>query len=376
MRILELTNFSAGACGVWNRVKNESLELAKRGHNVKVFSSRFIKGSDKLAPIREDLDGIEIYRFSAKILGGESFMLWNFRSAWKEAVKFNPGLIICHSYRHSHTLFGLRLAKKLGCRVFLITHAPFIEGNKTRSISSALMTRFYDFTIGPATINRFDKVIAVTKWEIPHLQKLGLRKQKLAYSPNGIPQEFIEAKKKKGSKYKILFFGRVSPIKNIETLIRAAHILNNKKVTLEIVGPSEENYKKKLENMVSGLGIKWQVRFRGPIYLNSKKIDEINSAGIFVLPSRSEAMPQALIEAMSLGKIVISSDTNGGKEIIKDGKNGFLFKIGDPKDLARKVDHVIKNFDRLENIRKAAVSSTEKLSWSNIAEGLERIYSE
>ena len=41
LKILELTNFSAGICGVWQRVKQESLELSKRGHTVIIFSSNF-----------------------------------------------------------------------------------------------------------------------------------------------------------------------------------------------------------------------------------------------------------------------------------------------------------------------------------------------
>ena len=49
MKILELTNFSAGICGVWARVREEAVRLAKK-HEVRVFSSNFVKGMDETAP--------------------------------------------------------------------------------------------------------------------------------------------------------------------------------------------------------------------------------------------------------------------------------------------------------------------------------------
>ena len=50
--------------------------------------------------------------------------------------------------------------KKAGkkCKVILVTHAPFVEGNITRSILSKLVVKFYDLTFGPLTINKFDKI--------------------------------------------------------------------------------------------------------------------------------------------------------------------------------------------------------------------------
>ena len=51
MKILELTNFSEGACGVWVRAREESIRLAEKGHEVLVLSSNAIKGKDEIAKI-------------------------------------------------------------------------------------------------------------------------------------------------------------------------------------------------------------------------------------------------------------------------------------------------------------------------------------
>ncbi len=81
MKILELTNYSAGICGVWNRVKEEAARLSKKNHEVVVFSSNFTKGSDEIAKSKDKIGGVLIRRFPARKLGGESFMKWDFTVA-------------------------------------------------------------------------------------------------------------------------------------------------------------------------------------------------------------------------------------------------------------------------------------------------------
>ena len=58
MKILELTEFSAGGCGVWARVLRESKEFIKLGHKVTVFSSNIEKGSDKTVKCEDCIDNI------------------------------------------------------------------------------------------------------------------------------------------------------------------------------------------------------------------------------------------------------------------------------------------------------------------------------
>lgn len=370
MRILELCLFSAGIDGVFARVKQES-ELLARKHEVVIFSSNIVKGSEKIAKRENKIGKVKIRRFPAKKLGGESFMRWNFEN---EALKFKPDVIIAHSYRHLHTSQALKVAKKLGCKVFLVTHAPFVSGNTTRTSFSAFAVRFYDFLMGPRIINKFDKVIAITKWEMPYLLNLGLDKNKMEYIPNGIAEEFFKIKsvKRNGKEdKKILFLGRISPIKDLETLIRAMKILKDNKVVLEIVGPAEEDYIERLKIMIDKLGLNDRALFHKPIFDIKEKIKKIDSARVFVLPSKREAMPQALIEAMAREKIVISSDSPGAKDLIEDGKNGFLFRVGNAKELAEKIDAAIKIKDN--KMRGEARKSVERFEWGKIIKKVENL---
>lgn len=369
MRILELTNFSAGVCGVWSRVREESIRLSERGHEVRVFSSDFVKGdNEKKAESIDKIGKVKINRFQAKKLGGESFMSWKFEKA---ALKYKPEIIIAHSYRHLHTTRALKIAKKLNCKVFLVTHAPFVEWKSNRTRKEDFFVKAYDFFIGKRKINKFDKVIAISKWELPHLKALGLREDKLEYVPNGIPEEFFDMEKNGKVENKILFLGRVSPIKNLEIALRALSWIPDKKIKLEIVGPREREYYEKLQSLVKEENLDKRVIFSEPVFDVKKKIRKLDTCKIFILPSKREGMPQSLIEAMARSKIVVASDNNGSKDLISEGVNGYMFTNGDSKSLSKKLSKALKS---KKNIGKEARKSVEKFSWDKIIRQIEALF--
>ncbi|MAG37895.1 hypothetical protein CMI45_00710 [Candidatus Pacearchaeota archaeon] len=369
MKILELTNFSAGICGVWARVREEAERLSKK-HEVVVFSSNFVKGNGDVRAKPEDRIGkVEIKRFKARKLGGESYMKWDFESVKSAVLEFKPDVIIAHSYRHKHTDFALDIGEKIGAKVFLVTHAPFVENDKTRSLLARIYLRFYYKKVVLKNIKKFNKVIAITKWEIPILEKLGVDKRKIEYIPNGIPELFFSQKKEK-EENKILFLGRVAPVKNIETAIKAMRLVEDKKIKLEIVGPAEKDYLKKLTKLVKKHRLESRIVFSEGIFEIKEKIRKIDSCKIFVLPSKSEAMPQSLIEAMAREKIVIASDNKGAKELVENGKTGHLFRIGNSKELAGKINKVLSAKES-EKIGDNAKKFVSQFSWDKIIKKIE-----
>ncbi len=377
MNILEITNFSAGACGVWQRAFQESIELKKKGHKLLVLSSNSVKGSNEIAQEHEILGGIEIKRFPFKKLGGESFMYWLGKDAEKVAIEFKPDIIIAHAYRHLHTTQALKIAKNLKkqgitCKIFLVTHAPF---ERERGLLQETVVLFYDNIIGRFSLRKFDKIIAITKWEIPYLKNLGLREEDIRYLPNGIPNSFFIQKSAK-EENKILYLGRISPIKNLQVLIKSLSLINDKEVLLELVGPAEEDYRKYLTDLIEDLNLKNRIIFSQPIYDIKEKIKKIDLSKIFVLPSLSEGMPQSLVEAMAREKIVIASNNKGNSDIVNDRVNGFLFEIKNETQLAGIIDYCLdnKNKKNLEEIKKQAKSSVLRFKWGKLINDLESLF--
>lgn len=373
MRILEICLYSAGIDGVFTRVKQEAMLLSKRGHEVKIFSSNLVKGSNEIALADYAIENVRVKRFKTQRLGGESYMIWKPLGALrKEIIDYKPDVIISHSYRHSHTNIASKIAKEIGAKFFLVTHAPF--GNDNRSLIARWYIKFFhDPFIGKRTLKRCNKVISITKWELPYLLNLDVDKEKIEYIPNGISNEFFKIKTIE-EENKILFLGRISPIKDIETLIKSLPLIKDKQIKLEIVGMAEKNYLNILNNLTYRLNLEKRVKFSEAIFENKEKIRKIDSAKIFVLPSKREGMSQSLIEALARKKIVIASKNSGNTDIINDGENGFLFEIGDERDLAKKINYVINVANKeKEKIKKNALKSVEQFNWNKIIDKIENL---
>jgi O-antigen biosynthesis protein len=88
-----------------------------------------------------------------------------------------------------------------------------------------------------------------------------------------------------------------------------------------------------------------------------KVLGYLQLAHVSVIPSRDEALPLTLIEAMALGKCIISSDAGGIPEIINHGENGLLAKAGDPEELAERILQVYTDRQLLRSLSENALAS-------------------
>ncbi|MGD9276013.1 MAG: glycosyltransferase family 4 protein [Candidatus Pacearchaeota archaeon] len=364
-RLLEICGISSGADGTWTRVLEEAKRLSE-DYEILIVSSNLEKGKP-IKKTQEKIDNIKIKRFPVKFKIG--YALWfDFE---KEAMKFKPDVIIAHGFRKPYLESAIKIKKKMNAKLFLATHAPFVE-KKLRSWKLNTIIYFYDKFHAKKILNSFDKIFSISKWEIPFLIKKGANKDKIKFTPNGVSKEmFLKEKKAKTKNGKILFFGRIDPIKDIETLIKALSKVKEK-YTLDITGPGEERYITKLKEIASKLNVK--VEFNPPVYKLEDKIKKIDSAEIFVLPSKSEGAGIALIEAMARGKLCIASKANGPSELIEDKKTGFLFDIGNEKELAEKISFCLKNknSDKIKSMQKRVKEYAKKYSWDKIIDRLKK----
>jgi len=367
MKILEVCPYSSSSCGVWARVRQESKELIKKGHQVIVFSSNLEKGTDKELQVQETIEGVSVIRFPAKKLGGESFMRWNYIS---QAVEYSPDVIIAHNYRHLHTTKALKVVKKLRqqgkqVKVLLVTHAPFIEGNVTRTKLQTKIVQFYDRFIGPRTLNKFDKILMISKWEEPYLLACGAKEDKLVYVPNGVPDEFFNKECEVEEENTILVFGRLSVKKKIESLLFAIPLLKDKSIKVELVGSREEPYANEIKALIKKLKLEDRVFICEPIYDLNDKIDKIDSCKLFVLPSIREGMSQGLIEAMARNKTVIARGIPANRDLVTNTVNGLLFDFD--YTLPKIIDKA------LEDKPLTPRDSVRQFAWSKVIGKIEEI---
>lgn len=101
----------------------------------------------------------------------------------------------------------------------------------------------------------------------------------------------------------------------------------------------------------------------------------LHAIDIFVICSRSEAFPNALLEAMASGRCTVGTDIGGIPELTGDNERGLLFRKGDAADLARKLELLIQDSKlRSELAGRAAKFAAEKLSIEIAAERMAEIY--
>lgn len=148
--------------------------------------------------------------------------------------------------------------------------------------------------------------------------------------------------------------GTINPNKGQHVAIKALRILLDKgfDVQLIIAGVSGDNaYLEEIVSLVNALYLERYVIFLGAV-LNAE--DFISSLDILLLPSYDEALPTVVLEAFSMGTIVVASNVGGIPEIIDDGVDGFLFVVGDERMLSVKIEEIIKNNKMLNDIANLA----------------------
>lgn len=363
MRILQICNFSSGISGVWTRVLEDGREFIKKGHEVHVYSSDVDETGVKVNA-EDEVEGIKIKRFPVKRKIG--YAVWfDFED---EVLKFVPDILICHGLRKPYLGPAVKVSKMVKAKCFLITHAPFID-KELRSTKLNFMIKFYDKFYGKKIMNSFDKVIAICKWEKEDLLKLGCDEERIVYIPNSLSEDFFLERNAIKEK-KILFMGRMHPVKRIENLIEAFKESELKEYVLEIVSSNEGEYYESLLKLKSG-----SILFTKPIYDIKKKIKKIDSSEIFALVSKKESLPFGIIEAMSRGRTVVATKTLGGIEIIDDGKNGFLVEIDDVIGLKDTLNKIIKmSEEEKEKIAIAAKQKAEEFRISNVMKKWEGLF--
>ena len=161
----------------------------------------------------------------------------------------------------------------------------------------------------------------------------------------------------------VLSIGRLHEQKNFDHLIKSFAHINKPNWVLWILG--EGDRRSELENLIKTLNLENKIKLKGNV---SNVVDYLNIAKIFVLSSNYEGYPNALIEAMSVGKAVISTDCNfGPDEIINNHKNGILVPIESEKKLTEAIQYLIENETERDQLGINALAINEKLSLDHIA---------
>jgi glycosyltransferase involved in cell wall biosynthesis len=159
-------------------------------------------------------------------------------------------------------------------------------------------------------------------------------------------------------------------------LIHAFEQVVKRVSTASLVLCGDGPLRKSLEHEIVTKNLKQRVTLLGIV--SPDHLNKIRSASvIFVLPSASEGLSLALLEAMAAGQAIIASRNESNAAALEDGKDGLLFELDNWEDLATKILSVIEHKSlRLRLGQNARRHCQEKFSNSIAASQLERLYRE
>jgi len=250
----------------------------------------------------------------------------NFTSAIHSVYKFvkDKKIDIVHSHNHYASNIASKAARFTNFKTVQTVHGLIPEKGRLRHYCA----------------NNF---ITVNDHVYHYLLENNIPKDKISLIYNGIDFKSLKCIKKKPD-IKIICASRLEKGKGIDTFIKAISML-----------PSE--YKDKAEFLIAGSGsleaelkdldteLTAGIKFMG----NLRNLrNEFDNTQIFVLTSESEGLPITLLEAAASKNLVISSDFIGIENIVIDGKEGFIFKMHDARDLSSKIKFALDN-NQLKN---------------------------
>lgn len=193
----------------------------------------------------------------------------------------------------------------------------------------------------------------------------GLRPKRIEviYNPILVPEFKVSEESMNAEELCIVTVGRVIEIKNHKMIIDAIHQLNQFNVTLNIYGQGE--LKSKLIEYSRLIGVEQRILFKG---FAEDVLESLRKNQIFVLSSDSEGFPNALLEAMSVGLPVISTNCKSGPlELLNEnidinipkgsfhlGKYGLLVNVRDIEGLTKAIQYLAS--DREEMLRYSSLS--------------------
>lgn len=355
--------------------------LAEKGWDIIIHTSKDTALEKDVLSDTDEIRGLKIKRYHFSPLGFKPKIDWQ-----------NTDMVCLHNFDmfpHFQILLKslwLKITSKKNFALTLTPHGGFNPEWSVFPFVQRIIKFAYNYSLGVLLINlAVDGVRAVSEWEKEEMIKHGLSKNLISVISNGVEDEaFADIENLVSSKIKkdaeslgryIIQIGRIYPIKNYETAIRALQYLSSD-INYVIAGPiSDKKYHEWLIDLSKELGLQNRVHFIGVI----RGIDKyylIKNAKAMVHMALWESFCNVLHEALSQGVVCVAADNTAIPYIIKDKINGFLVPTRDYRALADKLNYVIDNYDspEIQKIRQDNLIVGRKWSWRNVAEKMDEFY--
>jgi glycosyltransferase involved in cell wall biosynthesis len=266
-------------------------------------------------------------------VGGSFFARRAPRAYWTLAQHLRTRRIaIAHSFDFYSNLMMIPIARAFRVPVVIGSH---------RQIGDLLTPR--QFRAQAMCFRLCDRVVCNSRAAASCLLAHGLPERKVAVIGNGLPDEaFTPAEPVLPRLPNVVRAGMIArmnhPVKNHPAFLRAAAEVASRQPTVEFLLAGDGPLRPELERQVVRLGLKGRVLFLG----DSRDIPAVLAAlDILVVPSSSESLSNAILEAMAAGVPVVATAVGGTPELVVEGETGLLAPAGSDEALVAAMERFL-----------------------------------
>ena len=321
-------------------------EISKIGHDVTIYTTDldFSNGPNKFNKNLPSLEKFEKFKINRTHVWFSLKLFFINTSMLKQIEKDKPDIIHTIGLRSYQSIIAWRASRKLKIPLVVsdqggLTTHPFLTES---SIILQILYKIQNYYI-KKIINDSKAISAANEYEKEIFSNIN-KKLKIEIIRNGVNLETLVSKQNFREKYQIdskfiLFIGRFSKSKGIETLIHSFNIIKNENriadTKLVIMGV-DFGFEKEMEKLIK----KFNLYDRILLIKNPPREDVISAYGeseFLVLPSQWELSPLVPLESFAFRKPVISTRSHGIPFTVKDGKTGILVEPENPHELSKAI---------------------------------------
>jgi len=364
-------------------VQNNARELVRRGHHVTVYCTNRLDKKNKIAlgTYEHEDQGVRV------VYHNTWFIPW-----WRG--NFGPSLslgMICYFNREGKRFDIIHMNE---ARAFTTVaaalyaqyaHIPYIiqaHGSFVYGLRSQWIKRMYDKLIGRRIFSRAAGVIALRPEEIAECESVGIPSYKITVVGNGIDLATWQVRREEGINFRArfgippdahlaLFLSRLDKKKGPDLLVEALAQIKSPDIYCVFAGP-DDGYQQCVKRLALSHGVSDRMIFTG-LLRDGEVQAAYAAADVFVLPSRFDTFPMAIVEALASGLPTIITETCQVAELIRE-KAG-LVTSADPTAIAHALQQLLCDHDlRSAYAKEARALAEREFSIQKTVDRLEEVY--
>ncbi len=284
---------------------------------------------------------------------------------------WNVDVICCHRYKAN--MLGVLAARRVRIPVVSVSRGWTAESFRVRLFEK--LDRF--------ALQWMDRVVCVSEGQVAKVHRAGVAKQRTSVIRNAIRTDRFAIRRQEHREHVrhllgnepdriVGAIGRLSPEKGFDVLVESAAKLAHTDLSVGFVVFGEGPLRDALARQIRTRNLDHTFVLAGFYPQLDRYLPHLD---LVVLPSFTEGLPNAVLEAFGAGVPVVATAVGGTPELVEDGVNGYLVPPGDPSSLAQRIADVLSDdVRRREMGLRGRQRVREQFSFASQAESYQRLF--